>query len=75
MVALHLERGNGVVSRLENGERVRLRRGETVTIQDVETTIPGNGGIVVNFKGFAGPNGPEDRGIPIHTGRDLMRQF
>jgi len=75
LVALILDTGSGRPARLREGERLRVGRGEVLTIREVETTVPANEGIVVNFKGFAGGRDGEDRGLPVRTDRDLIPKW
>jgi len=63
---------------LEDGETLRLVKGDHMKIVDVLPPSLESSGLTVNFKGFVGNsknNTGEDRGYDINTATDLMKRY
>ncbi len=63
---------------IADGERLRVVRGDNMTLVDVLSNLRNQTNIKVDLKGFAPPgklNRGEDRGFPINTDVDLIKRF
>jgi predicted deacylase len=61
-----------------DGERLRVVRGDQLTLVDVLTNLPNQAHIKVDLKGYAPPGQPnlgEDRGHQVDTDKDLLKRF
>jgi len=60
-----------------NGETFRLDRSDRIEIVDVTTNLPADLAqqVQVNFRGYVGRQGAEDRGEAVYVGRDLLPRF
>ncbi len=56
-------------------EVIRARYGDVLEIVDLKTTIEGNTGVTVNFRGFVHDSGEDDRGRPIVLDDTLPESF
>jgi predicted deacylase len=61
-----------------DGKRLRVVRGDQVTLVDVLTNLQNQAHIKVDLKGYAPPGQPnhgEDRGRQVDTDKDLLKRF
>jgi len=64
--------GSGPPRALADGDTLRVASGDSLQITDVVTRPEAADRVTVNFRGFPGPDGAEDRGQVIHPERDLL---
>lgn len=72
-----------VLIRLDDGPLLAVAGGDTLSVagtrrlrvEDLVTLPRETDRFTVNFRGFAGPNGAEDRGLAIDLGRNLLSRF
>lgn len=60
---------------LAEGDTLGVSPSEELAVVDVVTIPRASEPLTVNFRGFAGPEGPEDRGYTIRLGRDLLPAY
>ncbi len=67
-----IRRGDGPIFALAAGDTLHVTTTDRITVVDV-VTEPGDAEpLTINFRGFPGPEGPNDRGYEIEPGRDLL---
>jgi len=64
--------GTGSPRALADGDTLRVVRHDSLRITDVLTRPEAADRLTVNFRGFPGPAGAEDRGLVIHPDTDLL---
>jgi hypothetical protein len=71
---VEIERGGEVV-RLQDRGTLRATAEEAIRILRAESSVAGGEALHVNFRGYPGDPGGEDRGAVIHLGRDLLPEW
>ncbi len=72
LVYLMLKVDDGPQLALADGDTLAVDRQVVLTVTDLVTEPAVGGGFTVNFVGFPGPTGAEDRGHPARLDRDLL---
>jgi hypothetical protein len=66
---------NGQSFKVKDGESIAFKENDKIMIESVQTNIPVNRGIKVNFRGFVGRNDAEDRNQSILLNHNLLREY
>jgi hypothetical protein len=72
---LLLRLDGGPLLALADGDTLAVPRRSVLTVADLVTRPAAAGGFTVNFVGFPGPSGAEDRGHPVRLDRDLLPSY
>ncbi|MFO7768082.1 MAG: M14/M99 family metallopeptidase [bacterium] len=72
---LMIRAGEGPRVALAPGDTLRVRPRVPLVVEELVSEPDGAEGFIVNVRGFAGPEGAEDRGHPFLPGRDLLPRF
>lgn len=67
--------GEDPLTALAPGDTLHLLPDVPVTVEEMVSDPGEADGFTVNVRGFAGPNGAEDRGLSFLPGRDLLPRF